>query len=125
VLIVVIGAVSVAFLLSEQYASDRAIDHLERVVQPGDAILTRPARYATLPEYRMGVEGGHGAREVATHGIDNATAFRAADAPATGRIWLFTPDSFELTFPGYRSCPGTVDWTDRATHVVCIERSDR
>ena len=122
-LMVAIAAGSVAFLLSERYDSDRAIDHLERVVNMGDAILTRPARYATLPAYRIGVERWHGAHEVATPGIDNAVAFRADDAPASGRIWLLTPVSFELTFPGYRSCPTTRGWTDGATHVVCLERA--
>ena len=48
----------------------------------------------------------------------------------TGRIWLFTPDSFELAFPGYHACPPTPDrtsepWTDGVTHVVCLERVDR
>jgi hypothetical protein len=124
-LTVMIGGGSVAYLQSEQYDSDRAIDHLEEVVKPGDAILTRPARYATLPAYRMGIEQWHGTQPVATHGIDNAAAFRAADAPASGRIWLFTPDSFELTFPGYGSCPDTPAWTDGVTHVVCLEPSNR
>jgi hypothetical protein len=121
VLIVVIGAGSVAYLQSERYDSDRAIDHLGRVVKPGDAILTRPARYATLPAYRLGIEQWHGTVQVATHGIDNASAFRAADSSPTGRIWLFTPHSFELTFPGYRTCPETRAWTDGVTHVVCLE----
>jgi hypothetical protein len=123
-LMLVIGATTLTFLRSERYYTDRAIAHLERVVKPGDAILTRPSRYATLPRYRIGVERGHGMREVIARGIDGA-AFRAANVPATGRIWLFTPDSFELTFPGYRSCPRTRGWTDGVTHVVCLERANR
>lgn len=41
---------------------------------------------------------------------------------------MFTPDSFELAFPGYRACPATFDgrtapWSDGVTHVVCLERA--
>lgn len=124
--VVVIG--TVVFLAGKRYDSDLAVDHLVQVARPGDEILTRPARYATLPAYRIGVERWHDTRWVPTPGIDNASAFRAGHATPTGRIWLFTPDSFELSFPGYRAC--SVDahgaparWTDGVTHVVCLERA--
>jgi hypothetical protein len=121
--VVVLGTVT--FLAGKRYDSDLAVDHLRAVAVPGDVILTRPARYATLPAYRIGVERWEHTRWVSTPGIDNAAAFRAGDAPATGRIWLFTPDSFELGFDGYRACPATGStrpWSDGVTHVVCLER---
>lgn len=126
VAVVVIGTVT--FLAGKRYDSDLAVEHLEHVVRRGDEILTRPARYATLPAYRIGVERWHDARWVTTPRIDNASAFRAGGAVPSGRIWLFTPDTFALTFPGYRACPRTADgatapWTDGVTHVVCLERT--
>jgi hypothetical protein len=117
--VVVVGTVT--FLAGKRYDSDLAIEHLEAVVAPGDVIATRPARYATLPAYRIGVERWRDTRWVRTPGIDNASAFRAGAAAPTGRTWLFTPDSFELSFPHYRACPGTAPWTDGVTHVVCLE----
>ncbi len=119
---------TVTFLAGKRYDSDLAVDHLEQVARPGDEILTRPARYVTLPAYRIGVERWHGTHWVPTPGIDNATAFRAGGVAPTGRIWLFTPDSFELSFPGYRACPRTASgttapWSDGVTHVVCLERT--
>ncbi len=54
VAVVVVGTVT--FLAAKRYDSDLAVEHLESVVRPGDVILTRPARYATLPAYRIGVE---------------------------------------------------------------------
>lgn len=126
VAVVVVG--SVTFLAGKRYDADLAIEHLDAVVQPGDVIVTRPARYATLPAYRIGVEQWREARWVATPGIDHAAGFRAGPSEPTGRIWLFTPVSFELSFPGYRACPETGDgttaaWTDGLTRVVCRERS--
>jgi hypothetical protein len=126
VAVVVLGTVT--FLAGKRYDSDLAVEHLEHVVQPGDVILTRPARYATLPGYRIGVEQWRATRWVETPGIDNASAFRAGDTAPTGRIWLFTPDSFQLSFPGYRGCPAAADgatkpWSDGVTHVVCLERN--
>jgi len=60
--------------------------------------------------------------------IQRSAAFRAGGTRPTGRIWLFTPTSFALGFPGYRACPEAADgstapWTDGLTHVVCLERS--
>jgi hypothetical protein len=126
-LVAVVGIGTVTFLAGKTYDADLAVAHLERVARPGDVILTRPARYVTLPAYRIGVEQWRDARWVATPGIDNAAAFRAGGAARTGRIWVFTPDSFELSFPGYRACPATAagttePWTDGVTHVVCLER---
>jgi hypothetical protein len=126
VAVVVVG--SVTFLAGKRYDSDLAVDHLEAVAEPGDVILTRPARYATLPAYRIGVEQWRDTRWVATPGIDNAAAFRAGDVAASGRIWVFTPDSFELSFQGYRACArpddaDTAPWSDGVTHVVCLERA--
>lgn len=123
--VVVVGTAT--FLAGKRYDSDLAVEHLEAVVRPGDVVLTRPARYATLPAYRIGVEQWSHARSVAVPGIDNASAFRAGAAPATGRIWLFTPVSFELSFPGYRSCTASAGtdvapWTDGVTDVRCLER---
>jgi hypothetical protein len=123
--VVVIGTVT--FLAGKRYDSDLAVEHLARVVQPGDEILTRPARYATLPAYRIGVEQWRDTRWVSTPGIDGASAFRAGDAAPTGRIWLFSPVSFELSFPGYRACApsGNADvgpWTDGVTNIRCLER---
>lgn len=128
VLVAVVVVGSVTFLAGKRYDADLAIEHLDAVVQPGDVIVTRPARYATLPAYRIGVEQWREARWVATPGIDHAAAFRAGPSEPTGRIWLFTPVSFELSFPGYRACPETGDgttaaWTDGLTRVVCRERS--
>ncbi|HEY3673335.1 MAG TPA: hypothetical protein VGN51_20540 [Acidimicrobiia bacterium] len=122
--VVAIGTISA---LGERDDADLPIDHLDAVVQPGDVILTRPARYSTLPAYRIGVEEWNEPRWVAMPGIDNASAFRAGDVTPTGRIWLFTPRSFELGFPGYRACPETPDgatapWSDGLTHIVCLER---
>ena len=127
VAVVTIGTLT-AFL-GERYDADLPIERLDAVVQPGDVIVTRPARYDTLPAYRIGVEEWGGTPWVATPGIDNASGFRVGDAAPTGRIWLFTPESFELGFAGYRPCrvtPGraTAPWTDGLTHVVCLERSD-
>jgi hypothetical protein len=124
--VVVVG--TVAFLAGKRYDSDLAVDHLESVARPGDVILTRPARYATLPAYRIGVEQWRDTRWVPTTGIDNASGFRAGRAPGTGRIWLFTPVSFELSFPGYRACPAEADastrpWTDGVTDIRCLERA--
>jgi hypothetical protein len=116
---------TVTFLATKRYDSDLAVEHLEAVAQPGDAILTRPARYATLPAYEIGVQRWHGTHWVPTPGIDNAAAFRAGGVPASGRIWLFTPDTFSLGFPGYGRCPATTAWTDGVTHVVCLERTAR
>jgi hypothetical protein len=123
--VVVVG--TVAFLAGKQYDSDLAVDHLRVVAQPGDVILTRPARYATLPAYRIGVEQWRDTRWAATPGIDNAAAFRAGDAAATGRVWLFTPVSFELSFPGYHPCPSiaggaTKPWTDGVANIRCLVR---
>jgi len=123
VLVAVVVLGTVTFLSGKRYDSDLAVHHLDAVVQPGDVIATRPARYATLPGYRIGVEQWHDTRWVSTPGIDHAAAFRAGDVPATGRIWLFTPDSFELSFAGYRACGNTTPWTDGVTHVVCLERT--
>ena len=125
--VVVIGTAT--FLAGKRYDSDLAVDHLEAVARPGDVIATRPDRYATLPAYRIGVERWRDTRWVPTPGIGNAAAFRAGDAAPTGRIWLFTPDSFELSFAGYRACPATRDgsgapWTDGVTHVVCLVAAD-
>jgi hypothetical protein len=117
--VVLVGTVT--FLAGKRYDSDLAIEHLEAVAVAGDVIVTRPARYATLPAYRIGVERWHDTRWVRTPGMDNAAAFRAGTAPRTGRTWLFTPDTFELSFPGYRACPGTTPWDDGITHVVCLE----
>ena len=50
--------------------------HLDAVVRPGDTILTRPARYATLPGYRIGVERWGDARSVSVAGIPNSTGIR-------------------------------------------------
>ena len=127
-LVAVVAVGTVTFLAGKRYDSDLAVAHLEAVAQPGDVILTRPARYATLPAYRIGVERWRDTRWVATPGIDNAAAFRAGDADRSGRVWVFTPDSFELAFPGYRACPATADgrtapWSDGVTHVVCLERA--
>ena len=91
----------------KHYDSDLAVDHLDAVVQPGDVILTRPARYATLPAYRIGVQRWQDTRWVSIPGVDNAAAFRAGGDARTGRIWLFTPDSFELRFAGYQPCAAT------------------
>jgi hypothetical protein len=126
-LIAVVALGTVTFLASKRYDSDLAIEHLEAVVHPGDVILTRPARYSTLPAYRIGVERWRGTHWVATPGIDNASAFRAGDAAPTGRIWLFSPVSFQLSFPGYRACPAADTtavrrWTDGVTNVRCLER---
>jgi hypothetical protein len=126
-LVAVVGIGAVTFLAGKRYDADLAVAHLERVAAPGDVVLTRPARYATLPAYRIGVERWRDTRWVLTPGIDNAAAFRSGGAQPTGRIWVFTPDSFELSFPGYRACPTTTDgrtepWTDGVTHVVCLER---
>lgn len=131
VALVVVGVVTIGTLTAftgERYDADLPIERLDAVVQPGDIILTRPARYDTLPAYRIGVEEWGGTPWVATPGIDNASAFRVGDAAPTGRFWLFTPRSFELGFPDYRSCPtspehDTAPWTDGLTHVVCLERS--
>jgi hypothetical protein len=81
-----------------------------------------------LPAYRIGVERWHDTRWVTTPGIDIAAGFRAGGVAPTGRIWLFTPDSFELSFPGYRACPetaseATAPWSDGVTHVVCLEQT--
>jgi hypothetical protein len=126
VAVVVIGTIT--FLAGKRYDSDLAVEHLEHVVQPGDVIVTRPSRYATLPAYRIGVERWHDTRWVTTPGIDIAAGFRAGGVAPTGRIWLFTPDSFELSFPGYRACPetaseATAPWSDGVTHVVCLEQT--
>ena len=51
--VVVIGTIT--FLAGKRYDSDLAVDHLRVVAQPGDVIATRPARYATLPAYAIGV----------------------------------------------------------------------
>jgi hypothetical protein len=123
----VVGISTLTALTGERYDADLPIERLDAVVAPGDAILTRPARYDTLPAYRIGVEEWGGTPWVATPGIDNASAFRVGDAAPTGRFWLFTPRSFELGFPGYRPCPArpggaTEPWTDGLTHVVCLER---
>jgi hypothetical protein len=126
-LVAVVAVGTVTFLAGKRYDSDLAVEHLEAVARPGDVILTRPARYATLPAYRIGVERWRGTRWVSTPGIDNASGFRAGDAAPSGRVWLFTPESFELAFPGYRACPSTTGgatapWTDGVTHIVCLER---
>jgi hypothetical protein len=121
VLLVAVG--TIAFLAGKRYDSDLAVDHLTSVARPGDVIVTRPARYATLPGYRIGVERWRDTRWVATPGIDHAAAFRAGDVGRSGRVWLFTPDTFERSFPGYRACAGTAPWTDGVTHVVCLERT--
>ena len=123
----VVLAGTVSFLATKRYDSDLAVEHLAAVARPGDVIVTRPSRYATLPGYRIGVEQWQDTQWVATPGIDIAAAFRSGDAPPTGRFWLFTPDSFELGFHGYRACPAATDgatapWTDGVTHVVCLER---
>jgi hypothetical protein len=127
-LVAVVAIGTVTFLAGKRYDADLAIDHLDAVAQPGDVIVTRPARYATLPAYRIGVEQWRDTEWIATPGIDGAAAFEAGHAPPTGRIWLFTPASFALGFPGYRACPETTDgstapWSDGLTHVVCLERS--
>ena len=126
--LLVVVAIGTVTALGERDDADFPIDHLEAVVQPGDTILTRPARYSTLPAYRIGVERWQDAHSVPTPGIDNASAFRAGGVAPTRRIWLFTPVSFELQFPGYRACPETADgttapWSDGLTHVVCLERT--
>jgi mannosyltransferase len=126
--LVAVLAGTVTFLASKQYDSDLAVRHLEAVVRPGDTILTRPARYATLPGYRIGVEVWDGVRPVRVAGISNATGIRSAGVPASGRIWLFSPVSFELSFPGYRECRaasrGDVSpWTDGVTNIRCLERA--
>jgi hypothetical protein len=126
-LVAVVAFGTVTFLAGKRYDSDLAVEHLEQVARPGDVIVTRPSRYATLPAYRIGVEQWRDTHWVATPGIDQASAFRAGGAAPTGRIWLFSPVSFELSFPGYRACARTskVDlrpWTDGVTNIRCLER---
>ena len=75
----VVVAGTVTFLASKRYDSDLAIEHLDAVVQPGDTILTRPARYATLPGYRIGVEEWGGGQPVVVAGISNSAG--SAGAP--------------------------------------------
>jgi hypothetical protein len=118
---------TVTFLASKRYDGDFAIDHLEAVVHLGDVILARPARSTTLPAYRIGVEQWRGTHWVATPGIDNASASRAGDTASTGRRWLFSPVSFRLSFPGYRTCPATGPtavrpWAHGVTNIRCLER---
>jgi hypothetical protein len=125
VAVVVLGTVT--FLAGKRYDSDLAVDHLAAVARPGDVIVTRPSRYATLPAYRIGVEQWHGTRWLDVPGIDSAAGFRAGGAAPTGRIWLFSPVSFQLSFPGYRACaPSTQTdvraWTDGVTNIRCLER---
>jgi hypothetical protein len=128
--LVVVLAGTVTFLATKQYDSDLAVRHLEAVVRPGDTVLTRPARYATLPEYRIGVLEWGGADAVdAAAGISNATGIRWDAAAPSGRIWLFSPVSFELGFPGYRGCRATgptdvSPWTDGVTNIRCLERRE-
>jgi hypothetical protein len=127
-LLAVVTVGTVTFVAGKRYDADLAVDHLDAVVHPGDVIVTRPARYATLPAYRIGVEQWRRTRWVASPGIDNAAAFREQGAIPSGRLWLFTPDSFALEFPGYQACPATrtgatAPWTDGLTHVVCLERA--
>jgi hypothetical protein len=125
VAVVVLGTIT--FLAGKRYDSDLAIEHLQAVARPGDVIVTRPDRYATLAAYRIGVEGWRDTRRVSVPGIDHASAFQAGEAAPSGRIWLFTPDTFALRFSGYRACrrssdSSTASWTDGVTHVVCLER---
>jgi hypothetical protein len=127
--LVVVLAGTVTFLATKQYDSDLAVRRLEAVVRPGDTILTRPARYATLPGYRIGVEDWGDPRRFRAAGISNSTGIRWDAAAPSGRIWLFSPVSFELTFPGYRACPATRatdvrPWTDGVTNIRCLERRE-
>jgi hypothetical protein len=118
---------TVTFFATKRYDSDLAIGHLETVARDGDTIVTRPARYATLPAYRIGVQDWGGAEPVDVPGISNSSAIRAGSTAASGRIWLFSPVSFELHFAGYRPCPASPAtdvraWTDGVTNIRCLER---
>lgn len=126
VALVVVLAATATFLATKQYDSDLAIRHLESVVRDGDAIVTRPARYATLPAYRIGVRDWGSVEAVELPGISNASAIRADGTASSGRLWLLSPVSFALRFAGYRPCPATPDtdvraWTDGVTNIRCLE----
>ncbi len=122
----VVLAGTVTFLATKQYDSDLAIRHLEAVVRDGDAIVTRPARYATLPAYRIGVRDWGAVEAVAVPGISNSSAIRADGTASSGRLWLFSPVSFEHRFAGYRPCRASPEtdvraWTDGVTNIRCLE----
>jgi hypothetical protein len=126
-IVLLVGLGAVAALAATRDDTDRAIDHLEAVVRPGDVIVTRPARYATLADYRIAVERWQHPVAVPATGIDNASGVRDGAAPATRRLWLFSPVSFGSSFPGYRACTATGDadvraWSDGTTQIHCLER---
>jgi hypothetical protein len=132
---VVVGALlavlagTVTFLAGKRYDSDLAIAHLDAVTRPGDVVLARPARYAPLPGYRLGVERWNdAATPVSVRGVPDAAGIRWDTAAPTGRIWVYAPVSFTLTFPGFRACAdgGAVDvtpWSDGVTKIRCLERA--
>ena len=125
-LVAVVAIGTVTFLGGKRYDADLAIDHLDAVVRPGDVIVTRPARYATLPAYRIGVEQWRDIRWVATPGIDSAVGVPSGDVAPTGRIWLFTPDVVRAALPGLSEFRvdrrgSRAPWSDGLTHVVCLE----
>jgi hypothetical protein len=119
---------TVTFLAGKRYDSDLAIAHLDAVTSPGDVVLARPARYAPLPGYRLGVQRWGAATPVTVRGISDAAGVRWDTAAPTGRIWVLAPLSFSLSFPGYRACAegGGVDvapWSDGVTRIRCLERA--
>ena len=123
VALVALGAVSAVAATDED--TDQAIAHLEAVVAPGDVILTRPARYATLADYRIAVQQWGRAVHVAAPGIDDAAGVREAAAASTGRWWLLTPVGSRSSFTGWRSCPGTGSLTDGVTEIRCLQPAPR
>jgi len=84
-------------------------------------ILTRPARYATLADYRIAVQQWGRAVHLDAPGIDDAAGVRDAAAAPTARWWLLTPVGSRSTFAGWHRCPGTGAWTDGVTEIRCLQ----
>jgi hypothetical protein len=123
VALVALGAVSAVAATDDD--TDQAIAHLEAVVRPGDVIVTRPARYATLADYRFAVQQWRRAAHLEAPGIDDAAGVRDASAASTGRWWLLTPVGSRSSFAGWRRCPGTRSWTDGVTEIRCLAQVPR
>ena len=123
----VVLAGTVTFLATKQYDSDLAIRHLEAVVRDGDAIVTRPARYATLPAYRIGVRDWGAVEAVVVPGISQLVGhpsgrhrvIGAPVAPLAGQLRSLASPATDPV--ARRPAPMSAPWTDGVTNIRCLE----
>jgi hypothetical protein len=113
-------ASSVSFL-RQPWAYDRAIAHLDRVVQPGDVVASYPARFGALVDWRIGVRGALAATAVDV-GLRDTDGV-AVGSGDSGRVWLLVWVDGALDLRGLERCAPT--WTDGTTRILCIRTSVR